>query len=111
MGFAERKSGCRSIAYRSPVRKCPAQKICSAKSPGSVQSHKRHHRYYRYGAYFIPPPPAYMPSILPELSGGEVAAVKKPENPYRKYIYSRQGYEIPQPAQRRKGVTVWTASS
>ncbi len=72
-------------------------------------------RHYRYGAYFVPPPPANMPSILPELAvrgaSGESIEVKKPVNPYKKYIYSRDGYEAPAPVEVRKGVTTWSRSS
>jgi hypothetical protein len=86
-------------------------------SPQTSTKSRRHRgkaaRAYRYGAYFIPPPPAYMPSILPELTNhGAVqeADSDKPENPYRKYIYERNG-NTPEPAQTRKGVVTWGRSS
>ena len=75
------------------------------------------------GAYFIPPPPAYMPSILPELYAQHtvveaeeeelepiaVAEAAKPKNPYVKYFYTRDS-SAPKPVQNRSGVSTWTAT-
>ncbi|HEY9731483.1 MAG TPA: hypothetical protein V6C89_06200 [Drouetiella sp.] len=57
------------------------------------------------GAYFVPPPPPYAPSILPEnMQHGrsvekaeEMAEVaeKPPENPYKKYIFTRDAGDMP----------------
>lgn len=66
---------------------------------------------YRYRTYLVPPPPAYMPSILPELKGLRNGEPAKPHNPYRKYIYSRQGHEDPPPVQPNKYVTYWHSKS
>jgi hypothetical protein len=65
----------------------------------------------------IPPPPAYMPSILPELylrtettpkqSDPEVQVAEKPVNPYARYFYSRQG-DVPKATTARSGVTTWS---
>lgn len=76
-------------------------------------------------ARLVPPPPAYMPTILPEhywhgstiedeeeLEIEELAAdgsvkvtqVKPKENPYAKYIYSRDN-NIPKAVQARSGVS------
>lgn len=81
--------------------------------------HKWQHKTHgRRGAYLVPPPPAYMPCVLPELyyhSSGtgitEVAvAAKKPENPYKKYIQTPAG-DAPEPIQTRKGVVTWSNRS
>ncbi len=57
------------------------------------------------GAYFVPPPPPYAPSILPEnVSHSRVinqsetvqeVAEKPPENPYKKYIFTRDAGDMP----------------
>lgn len=58
------------------------------------------------GAYFVPPPPPYAPSVLPENQGYHVTsdqqtektaevAEKPPENPYKKYIYTREANDMP----------------
>jgi hypothetical protein len=75
----------------------------------------RHHRRYRYGSWFVPPPPAYMPTVFPEFgaqaSDQKDPVPKKAENPYRKYIYSRQESDAPKPIRSHKGVTVWSQRS
>ena len=75
---------------------------------------KCHPGRYHYKTYFVPPPPAYMPSILPELAqrgytqqSGDAQLVKKPENPYKKYVHTPDG-DAPEPVQVRKGVVTWT---
>ncbi|MGH7191912.1 MAG: hypothetical protein ACREJM_00080 [Candidatus Saccharimonadales bacterium] len=64
---------------------------------------------------FVPPPPAVMPSILPELTARQMrgddsvaddAVQPKPENPYKKYIHTPDG-DAPAPIQTRKGVVIW----
>lgn len=58
------------------------------------------------GAYFVPPPPPYAPSILPETQSYNMGAVqqiektaeiaeKPPENPYKKYIFTRDAGDMP----------------
>jgi len=57
------------------------------------------------GAYFVPPPPPYAPSILPEnmthsrvISEADTTseiAEKPPENPYKKYIFTRDASDMP----------------
>lgn len=85
-------------------------KPASIKVTHAKKSGQKKKRAHHYGAYFVPPPPAYMPSILPELQGSyrrtDVLA-EKPENPYGRYIYSRDGSEVPSPVQARNGVTTW----
>lgn len=82
----------------------------------SHQAKKRHH--YRHTLGFVPPPPAYVPSILPELylhtetaaaddDDTAAAVVEKPVNPYAKYFYTRSG-ETPKATTARSGVTTWT---
>jgi len=69
------------------------------------------------GAYFVPPPPPYQPSILPEMQGGRTTvssvqstAQKQPENPYKKYIYTRNEADTPTPVQPNKYVSYWGKS-
>lgn len=73
-------------------------------------------RHYRSAA-LIPPPPAYMPCVLPELyyrgtaSGvTEIAttAGEKKENPYAQYVKSAAG-DAPEALASRKGVVTWSA--
>ncbi len=64
----------------------------------------------------VPPPPAYMPTILPELyfrkvvdsqaESSENAVEAKPANPYNKYFYSADN-AVPKAVQARSGVTTW----
>ncbi|MBX9568179.1 MAG: hypothetical protein K2X77_04750 [Candidatus Obscuribacterales bacterium] len=74
------------------------------------------------GAYFVPPPPAYMPSVLPELYARQplqideeeeeevvAALAPKPKNPYVKYFYTRDEH-APKPVQSRNGVSTWVVS-
>lgn len=66
-------------------------------------------RAYSY-EYIVPPPPAYMPSILPELkqkTARPEAPAKPKEDPAKKYIYTRAGYEEPRPVRPNKHVTYW----
>jgi hypothetical protein len=69
------------------------------------------------GSYFVPPPPPYQPSILPEMSGaGEedsvAAAETKTVKPYSKYIYVRNQSDAPRVVQQpNKYVTYWRGAS
>jgi hypothetical protein len=79
------------------------------------------------GAYFVPPPPPYAPSILPEnlhsygygaaasatttTAEDEEEAPKKPENPYRKYIFTPNENDTPHVVKTNKYVSVWGKSS
>ena len=74
---------------------------------------------YHYKTYFVPPPPAVMPSILPELTARRMQGLddavaegeeKKPENPYNKYIHTPEG-DAPAPLATRKGVVIWAKRS
>lgn len=94
-------------------------KVAAAKPAAKRAARHGHARSgRRVAAGFIPPPPAYMPSILPEIAarrayGQDVAdgvEEVKPENPYAKYIYNRQG-EAPTALQTRKGVVTWARKS
>ncbi|MBX9687471.1 MAG: hypothetical protein K2X27_12260 [Candidatus Obscuribacterales bacterium] len=99
-----------------------SQKSKSSKS--GLRPKSRTKSRYGHSAKLIPPPPAYMPSILPEIyyrqsmveddedleeevAVGGVAA--KPKNPYSKYFYSRDNV-VPKAVQARSGVTTWTAT-
>ncbi len=65
-------------------------------------------RSYSY-KYLVPPPPAYMPSILPELQAGgsHDPAAKPKQDPVKKYIYTAPGYEDAKPVRANKNVTYW----
>jgi len=71
----------------------------------SVEAKK--HRQIQPGNYLVPPPPAYMPSILPELRGSSSGQAAGHGNPYRKYVYSADGYADPTPVKTHKTVTYW----
>jgi len=66
--------------------------------------------------WFVPPPPPYTPTMLPELQYSQMTASPSPvkeessedQNPYSKYIYTRSGYDAPRRVQPNKYVTVWT---
>ena len=62
-------------------------------------------------AYLVPPPPAYQPSILPELQGqGDAVQAQTsdtPENHWSKYIYVRPGATAPNGVQANKYVKSW----
>jgi hypothetical protein len=71
--------------------------------------------------YFVPPPPPYMPSILPEMnrfSNTEVEAdsdtdatgPQTPQSRWSKYIYVRNGYSSPQSSSPNKYITNWNRS-
>ena len=73
-------------------------------------------RARRIASRLVPPPPAYMPSILPELyfqrnnTATQTEDVEKiaakPVNPYARYFYSRQG-DVPKATDARSGVATW----
>jgi hypothetical protein len=80
-----------------------------------AKAKKASHRAGR-GSYFVPPPPPYQPSILPEMSSaGEsdsVASVEtKTVKPYSKYIYVRNQSDAPRVVQHNKYVTSWSGAS
>lgn len=95
----------------------------SQKSPKTATGKAKPRRAASHIAHrLVPPPPAYMPSILPELYykgdieeeeevDGEpstnTAAVIKPKNPYAKYFYSAD-HSVPKAVQARSGVSTWT---
>lgn len=68
-------------------------------------------KYSRHG--LVPPPPAYMPSILPELLAVDTSAPKpkkkakpKPDT-VAKHVYFAKGYEEVKPVRTGKNVTYW----
>jgi len=114
-GFAAEVSA--ATPAKSSVKQGSAAKSAKAKSHSGRKRFGNRHISSR----LIPPPPAYMPSILPELyyhgrsrtvvqtediDGDEIA--EKPKNPYAKYFYSREG-DVPKATQARSGVTNWGA--
>lgn len=90
-------------------------------SKSATQAHKKSGASRRIAHKLVPPPPAYMPSILPELyyqsnvAEGEeeeeevpvvASTPAKPKNPYAKYFYSAD-HVVPKAVQARSGVTTW----
>lgn len=73
-------------------------------------SRYRSHAY----RYLVPPPPAYMPSILPELkvlaAREKVTQKRKADDPAKKYVYTRAGYEDPRPVRPNKHITYWNVA-
>jgi hypothetical protein len=109
------------VSAATPAKAPLKQSIAAKSSKAKSHSSKRHFGNRHISSRLIPPPPAYMPSILPELyyrgrsttvvqtddiDGDEIA--EKPKNPYSKYIYSREG-DVPKATQARSGVTNWGA--
>ncbi len=87
-------------------------------SQSAIAKSKKHSTTsnHRYSNYFVPPPPAYVPSILPERmlnnasAATEEAAADSGETetfPYKKYIYTRQGYDAPRVVQPNKYVSYY----
>jgi hypothetical protein len=111
-------SGSSAIAGTASAGTAPsATKIATAKPAAHKAAHRgvRTATKYHYKTYFVPPPPAIMPSILPELTARRMQgyddaiadeAEKKAENPYNKYIRTPDG-EAPAPLATRKGVVIW----
>ena len=71
-------------------------------------------------SYFVPPPPPYVPSILPEMkrfygndveADSDVDSVQTPQSRWSKYIYVRNGYAAPQSVSPNKYVTNWNNKS
>ncbi len=106
----------------SAATKSGASKTQAAKSK-SKTSHAADRRTRHMSSRLVPPPPAYMPSILPELyyrgplaeeeeeeAADSEAAPAKPKNPYSKYFYSRDN-AVPKAVKARSGVTTWTSGS
>jgi len=96
--------------------KVASKASCTTKHTRSHRvAHVRHH--YR-SASMIPPPPAYMPCVLPELYARnavgtgitEIAVEKKVDSPYKKYVQTPAG-DAPEPLQQRKGVSTWSNRS
>ncbi len=71
-------------------------------------------------SYFVPPPPPYTPSILPDMrrmygndveADSDVDTVQTPQSRWSKYIYVRNGYSAPQSVSPNKYVTNWNNKS
>ncbi len=98
-----------STAYAHPVT--------SSKSKKATVSYKhglRNNRVIARGHYFVPPPPPDTPPMLSQsqygYNGVSQQTTSKTENPYRKYVYTRDGYTPPQGFQPNKYVTYWNKS-
>ncbi|MDR3614474.1 MAG: hypothetical protein P4L53_13010 [Candidatus Obscuribacterales bacterium] len=86
--------------------------VClTTQAQGASAKTKKHLIAHHYNQYFVPPPPAYVPSMGP--STGYSSSVEADaeqtatDNPYSKYIYVRQGYQAPTRVQQNKYVTTW----
>lgn len=89
--------------------------LCTVVASPVAEAGKKRSSTHRMRAAFLPPPPAYMPSILPEsyYRYGVTQAVaasapqqQKIENPLNKYVYNRTGEEV-KAINTRKGVSNW----
>lgn len=61
-------------------------------------------------SYFVPPPPAYTPSLTPAVyvnGKAEVAQKTTKKAPEKKYVYTREGYEEPKATRPNPYVTYW----
>lgn len=115
IGFIAEAEAAQTTAHKAQTIK---SKQANRTAPARVAHAKR--RSGR-GAYFVPPPPAYMPSVLTELyvqrnatpqeeeELEEAAVAAKPKNPYSKYFYTADA-SAPKPVQARSGVSTWTAT-
>ena len=65
------------------------------------------------GSWLVPPPPAFMPSILPELyyQKGNGKLAHKPKDRLKRYFYTREGYEDPKPVKTNRYVTYWNSNN
>jgi len=80
----------------------------------TTHRHASHRRYSSsHVSGLVPPPPAYMPCVLPELyyhgtgSGiTEITSEEKKENPYAQYVKNTNG-DSPEAMSSRKGVVTW----
>ncbi|MCA9801275.1 MAG: hypothetical protein KC777_04780 [Cyanobacteria bacterium HKST-UBA02] len=81
----------------------------------AVRSTKKHR-----ASGLVPPPPAYAPSILPEIvysryrhrnhrkvETAEESKEPKASDTYSKHFYTREGDEDPEPVKPNKYVTYW----
>lgn len=71
----------------------------------NTKAHKRTTRKTQ-GHYFVPPPPAYTPSISPMYDYDRISQAKK-ASPYSKYIKYAPGYEEPPVIKPNKYVTYY----
>jgi|ERR1700679_1424853 hypothetical protein len=67
------------------------------------------------GSYFVPPPPAYSPSMLPELQRQTQVVASAEETTDKlvdgdtseKYVKAKDGYQDPKAVRTNKYVTYW----
>lgn len=93
----------------------------AARSTAKAPVRRTTGRVYR-SARLVPPPPAYMPSILPELYyrqhvqqqapavADAALGEEAPEEPMKKYFYSATDEDV-KPLQQRSGVSTWAPVS
>ena len=89
--------------------------MAMADQPASARTKTKNQRAPH--SYFVPPPPPFVPSIMPEMKrfySNEVEAdsdtgsgIQTPQSRWSKYIYVRNGYSAPQPVSTNKYVTYW----
>lgn len=101
------------------MKKGSGASVAKKQARGKTSKSSRKTRGARIAHGLVPPPPAYMPSILPEmyyqneyeeaeLDEAEELPAKK-VNPYSKYFYSSSN-QVPKAVQARSGVSTWVQS-
>lgn len=100
-----------------------AKKKTTVSTSQKKTTHKKTKSKKYRASGLVPPPPAYAPSILPELlyakhRRAQIKSVEvsdseqepKASDTYSKHFYNRDGYEDPEPVKPNKYVTYWGKS-
>ncbi len=106
----------------APDGRCTGVRVAQASTKAVHKHHKpaarRKHSgvcsRYRYGSYFVPPPPAYMPSILPELRTADnidSPEPPRPADPSSRYVFYRDKSQSPAAVRPNKYVTYYNSKS
>jgi hypothetical protein len=96
--------------------------VCAKQKKATKTDHSVQHKSLLSGNYLVPPPPAYTPAWLPDMSYQSERIVnpsrqltnKVPEDsrddssPYKKYIYTAPGHRCVEPVHTNKYVTYWS---